>query len=70
VRFEAAMQDLRSGDRTFVHGVNLTKVDVAVKKHLQLFVAWLARYHARHCVAVFTEDPQRLGHAFTASPGV
>ena len=67
MRFEAAMQYLRSGDRTFVHGVNLTEVDVAVKKHLQLFVAWLAGDHARHCVAIFTEDPQRLGHALTDS---
>jgi hypothetical protein len=70
VRFEAAMQYLRSGDRTFMHGVNLAEVDLAVKKHLQLFVARVARYRARHCVAVFTEAPQRLGHVFTTSPGV
>ena len=59
---EAAMQYVRSGDRTFVHGVYLTEVNLAVQKHSQLFVARLAGDHARHCVAVFTEDPQRVGH--------
>jgi hypothetical protein len=57
VRFEAAVQYLRSGDRTFVDGVNLTEVDLAVKKYLQLFVARLARYRAGHGVAVFAEAP-------------
>ena len=70
MRFEAAMQYLRSGDRTLVHGVNLTEVDLAIEKHLQLLVAWLARYHAGHCVAIFTEDPRCLGHAFTTDPDV
>jgi hypothetical protein len=70
VRFEAAMQYLRSGDRTVVHSVNLTEVDLAVEKHLQLFVVWLARYRARHRVAVFTKDPHRLSQAFTASADV
>jgi hypothetical protein len=70
MRFEAAMQCLRSGDRTVMHGVDLTEVDFAVQKHLQFFVARLARYHAGHGVAVFTEAPQRLGQVFTASPGV
>src|SRR5271169_4066256 len=70
VRFEAAMQYVRSADHAFVHGVNLTEVDLAVEKHLQLFVAWFAGDHARHRVAVFVEDPQSLGHALTASPGM
>ena len=59
---EAAMECLRSGDRTLVHGVYLTEVDLAVQKYLQLFVARLAGDHTRHCVAVFTKDPQRVGH--------
>jgi hypothetical protein len=61
---------VRSADRAFVHGVNLAEVDVAVEKHLQLFVAWFAGDHARHRVAVFAEDPQSLCHALTASPGM
>ena len=59
---EAAMQYVRSADRTFVYGVHLTEVNLAVQKHSQLFVARLAGDHARHCVAVFTKDPQRVGH--------
>ena len=67
VRFEAAMQYVRPAEHTFVHGVSLAEVDLAVEKHLQLFVTWFAGNDARHRVAVFVEDPQSLGHALTAS---
>ena len=41
VRFEAAMQCVRSANQAFVHGVNLAEVELAVHEDLQLLTAWV-----------------------------
>ena len=70
MRHETATKCVRSADGAFMHRVNLAEVDLAVQEHAQIFVAWRARHHARHRVAVFGDGPQRAGHGLTASLGM